>query len=398
MNQREIFLRHVAQTSDEPMLGADINITKASGSLLTDTNGKQYVDLISGISVSSIGHCHPKVVKAVKDQSEKYMHLMVYGEYNQKPQADYARLLCSLLPKTLDNVFFTTGGSEAVEGALKLAKRATGRKELIAFKNAYHGSTQGALSVMGNEYYKQSFRPLLPGIRFLEFNSVQALDEISSETAAVIIEPIQGEAGVRIGTKTFLKTLREKCDKHGVLLIFDEIQSGFGRTGTLFAFEHYQIVPDVLVIAKGMGGGLPIGAFVAPKSIMQKLSFDPVLGHINTFGGNALCLSAAKAALEVILEEKLEKRAVELEKVMLQGLQHPLIKEVRVFGALGAIEFSNEATCKKVIRLCIDKGIISDWFLFCPNAMRIAPPLNIETELLKKTIRILIEILNTLEP
>ena len=378
MNQRELFLKHVAQTSDTPLLGIDVNITKALGSKLYDANGKVYFDLISGISVSNIGHCHPKVVKAICDQSETYMHLMVYGEFNQKPQVDYAVKLTSFLPPTLNSVYFTTSGSEAVEGALKLAKRATGRTELISFKNAYHGSTHGALSVMGNESFKQSFRPLLPDVKHLEFNTVNELEQISHSTAAVIIEPIQGEAGVRAADVVFLKKLRSKCDELGVLLIFDEIQSGFGRTGRLFAFEKYGVVPDILLIAKGMGGGLPIGAFVASQQLMTCLTTNPVLGHINTFGGNAVCVAAAKATLEVIVEEKLSARAIEIEKTVKENLKHPLIKELRIHGALGAIEFHNETTNMRVIKRCIENGVITDWFLFCPTAMRIAPPLNIE--------------------
>jgi acetylornithine/succinyldiaminopimelate/putrescine aminotransferase len=383
MNQRELFLRHVAQTSDTPLLGFDMNIAKAEGSVLTDVNGKEYIDLISGISVSNVGHCHPSVLKAIHEQSHKFMHLMVYGEYNQSTQVNYARLLTGLLPEPLDTVYFTTGGSEAVEGAMKLAKRVTGRHEIISFKNAYHGSTQGALSVMGDEFFKNSFRPLLPGIKILEYNDLQALETISSETAAVIIEPIQGEAGVRKADKEFLKQLRKRCDEHCVLLIFDEIQTGFGRTGSLFAFEQFDISPDILLAAKGMGGGLPIGAFISSGKIMSCLTNDPVLGHINTFGGNAVCVAAAQAALEVIVKEELPQRAKKIEEIVRKNLKHKLIKEIRIHGALGAVDFGNEELNFKVIRSCIEQGVISDWFLFCPTAMRIAPPLVItEKELL----------------
>lgn len=375
MNQRELFLRHVAQTSDTPLLGIDLNIRKAEGVTLTDANGKTYLDLISGISVSSVGHCHPNVVKAIEEQSKKFMHLMVYGEYNQEPQVKYAETLTNLLPPILDSVYFTTGGSEAVEGAMKLAKRATGRTELISFKNAYHGSTQGALSLMGDEFFKNSFRPLLPGIKNLNFNSLDDLKEISTSTAAVIVEPVQGEAGVRIPDKNYLKELRAACDKNGALLIFDEIQTGFGRTGTLFAFEQTGVVPDVLLMAKAMGGGMPIGAFVASRKLMSTLSNNPVLGHINTFGGNAVCVSAAQAALEVLTDEKLCERAFQIEKLVIEHLKHPLIKEIRIKGALGAIDFKNEELNMKVIKACIENGIITDWFLFCPTAMRISPPL-----------------------
>lgn len=387
MNQRELFLRHVAQTSDLPLLGVDINIESAKGVTLNDKNGKKYIDLISGISVSSIGHCHPKVVEAIREQSEKFMHLMVYGEFNQSPQVKYATALTKLLPKQLDTVYFTTSGSEAVEGALKLAKRVTGRTELICFKNAYHGSTHGALSVMGDEYFKNSFRPLLPDVKILEFNSLESLKEIGRTTAAVIIEPIQGEAGVRKADEAFLHALRKVCDENCVLLIFDEIQTGFGRTGSLFHFEQYKaLIPDILVVAKGMGGGLPIGAFISSNRIMSCLTNNPVLGHINTFGGNALCVAAAKATLDVILDEKLSARAKEIEKLILKHLKHPLIKELRIHGALGAIDFLDEAINMRVIKACIEHGVISDWFLFCPTAMRIAPPLTITDQELLEAI------------
>ncbi len=378
MNQRELFLRHVAQTSDLPLLGVDVNIKEAKGVKLIDANGKEYIDLISGISVSNVGHCHPKVIKAINEQSQKFMHLMVYGEFNQSPQVQYAKQLTDLLPPQLNSVYFTTSGSEATEGTLKLAKRVTGRTEIICFKNAYHGSTHGALSVMGDEFFKNSFRPLLPDIKILEYNNLKELEQITSKTAAVIIEPIQGEAGVRKADKDFLKALRKKCDTHCALLIFDEIQSGFGRTGTLFAFEQVEVIPDVLLIAKGMGGGLPIGAFVSSTKLMGCLTNDPVLGHINTFGGNAVCVAAAKATLEVIIEEKLSARAKEIEKIIKENLQHKLIKELRVFGALGAVDYGSEELNMRIIKSCIEAGVITDWFLFCSTAMRIAPPLTIK--------------------
>jgi acetylornithine/succinyldiaminopimelate/putrescine aminotransferase len=377
MNQRELFLRHVAQTSDLPLLGVDVNIKEAKGVKLIDENGKEYIDLISGISVSNVGHCHPSVVSAINEQTQKFMHLMVYGEFNQSPQVKYAKMLTDLLPEKLNSVYYTTSGSEAAEGALKLAKRVTNRTEIICFKNAYHGSTHGALSVMGDEFFKNSFRPLLPDIKILELNNLKELEQISSKTAAVIIEPIQGEAGVREANKEFLKLLREKCDTHCALLIFDEIQTGFGRTGSLFAFEKFHVVPDILLVAKGMGGGLPIGAFISSNKLMGCLTNDPVLGHINTFGGNAVCVAAAKATLEVIVEEKLAARANQIEKIIKTHLLHALIKELRVFGALGAVEFETEALNMQVIKSCIQNGVITDWFLFCPTAMRIAPPLTI---------------------
>jgi len=389
MNQRELFLRHVAQTSELPLLGVDVNIKEAKGVMLYDQNGKEYIDLISGISVSNIGHCHPKVVHAIQEQSQKFMHLMVYGEFNQKPQTRYAKTLCDLLPPYLSSVYFTTGGSEAVEGALKLAKRATGKTEIFSFKSAYHGSTHGALSVMGDEYFKNSFRPLLPDIHFLELNNLKDLEKISAKTAAVVIEPIQGEAGVRKADHDFIKALKQKCDEHCALLIFDEIQTGFGRTGTLFAFEQYNIVPDVLLIAKGMGGGLPIGAFISSQKLMSTLTNNPVLGHINTFGGNAVCVAAAQACLDVICEDKLWLRAKEIEKLIRENLSHRLIKEIRIHGALGAIDFGDETLNMRVIKSCIEHGLITDWFLFCNTAMRISPPLTITNAELLKSIEII---------
>ena len=397
MNQRELFLRHVAQTSEIPMLGEDLNIAIAKGVKLTDVNGKIYTDLISGISVSNVGHCHPKVLEAIHHQSQKFMHLMVYGEFNQSPQVNYAKKLTDLLPQKLNSIYYTTSGSEAVEGALKLAKRSTGRTELICFKQAYHGSTHGALSVMGDEYFKTSFRPLLPDVRILEFNDLKALELISKKTAAVIIEPIQGEAGVIKANRDYIKNLRKICDDLGVILIFDEIQTGFGRTGNLFVFEEFDVVPDILLISKGMGGGLPIGAFVASTDLMSNLTKNPILGHINTFGGNALCVAAANACLEIIISENLCSRAKQIENIITTKLKHPLIKEIRIHGALGAIDFYNEVLNMRVIKSCIEKGIICDWFLFCPTAMRIAPPLIITDSELIEALNTIIEVLNTIE-
>jgi len=394
MNQRELFLRHVAQTSDSPMMGVDVDIVNAKGVMLKDKNGKNYFDLISGISVSNVGHCHPKVVAAIKAQAEQYMHLMVYGEFNQSPQVKYATLLSSYLPKELDSIYYTTSGGEAVEGALKLAKRATGKTEIVSFQNSYHGSTHGALSVMGDEYFKNSFRPLLPGIRILEFNNIKSLEEITTTTAAVIIEPIQGEAGIRKSDPEFLKHLRDVCDSTGTILIFDEIQTGFGRTGSLFSFQKYQVQPDILVVAKGMGGGLPVGAFIASQHLMQHLTNNPVLGHINTFGGNAVCVAAAHAVLEIIMDEHLAERAINIEKIIRENLKHPLIKEIRIQGALGAIDFFDEALNKHVIKSCVENGIISDWFLFCATAMRIAPPLTITDTELKDALALLTQVLD----
>lgn len=391
INHRHIFLHNVAQTSPTPLA---LEIVKAEGIYMADVNGKQYIDLISGISVSNLGHCHPKVVEAIQKQAQTYMHLMVYGEYVQYPQTLYAKLLSSLLPPQLNCIYFTNSGTEATEGALKLAKRVTGRSEIISFKNSYHGSTHGALSVMGNEEYKNSFRPLLPDVKQLEFNNFSQLEQISSKTACVIIEPIQGEAGVHIANAEYLKALRKKCDEHCVLLIFDEIQSGFGRTGTLFAFENYGVVPDVMLVAKGMGGGLPIGAFVASEKLMSCLTNNPVLGHITTFGGNAVCVAAAQATLEVLVDKKLYLRALEIEKVMKEVLVHPKIKEVRCVGALCAIEFEDTELNMKIISKCIEKGVITDWFLHCSTAMRLAPPLIISNKELRFALQQIIASIN----
>lgn len=387
VNHRNIFLHNVAQTSPTPL---GLEIVKAEGIHLIDVGGKRYVDLISGISVSNLGHCHPKVVAAINEQAKTYMHLMVYGEYVQHPQTQYAKLLTSLLPSSLNCIYYTNSGTEATEGALKLAKRVTGRSEIICFKNSYHGSTHGALSVMGNEEYKQSFRPLLPDVTQLEFNHFSQLNQITNKTACVIIEPIQGEAGIHKANTEFLKELRKKCDETCTLLIFDEIQSGFGRTGMLFAFENYNVTPDILLIAKGMGGGLPIGAFVASEKLMSCLTNNPVLGHITTFGGNAVCVAAAKATLEVIVEEKLYLRADEIEKIIIEMMVHPKIKEVRVAGALCAIEFGDTALNIDIINACIKEGVITDWFLHCPTAMRLAPPLIITNKELRAALEIIL--------
>lgn len=398
MNQRELFLRLVAQTSETPMMGVDVNILSAKNATLFGTDGKTFVDLISGISVSNIGHCHPKVVSAIKKQVSQFMHLMVFGEFNQTPQVKYAELLFKFLPPSLNNIYYTTSGSEAVEGAIKLAKRYTGRTNIIAFKNAYHGSTHGALSLMGDEFFKNAYRPLLPGIAHLEFNNLQVLDTINESTAAVIIEPIQGEAGVKKSNVAFLNALQQKCKETGTLLIFDEIQTGFGRTGNLFAFELYNVIPDILLLAKGMGGGLPIGAFIANRQIMQALTLNPPLGHINTFGGNAVTLAAAYATLEVITNKQLWRKAKRIEQTIRRELNHPLIKEIRIIGALGAIEFGDETIAKKINQRCLENGVITDWFLFCPTALRIAPPLTITSTELNKALKIIISLLNEVKP
>lgn len=389
-SQRELFLKHVAQTSPTP---AGLEIVSAKGVHLKDINGKEYTDLISGISVSNIGHCHPRVVAAIETQARLYMHLMVYGEYVQSPQVRLATELTKLLPPKLNSVYFVNSGSEATEGALKLAKRFTGRSEMISFHNCYHGSTHGALSMMGSELFKTNYRPLLPGTRQLAFNEDSGLDHITERTACVLVEPIQSEAGVMAARPDWLKKLRDRCQALGVLLVFDEVQTGFGRTGTFFAFEQYGIAPDILTLGKGMGGGMPAGAFVSSAEIMRNLTHTPVLGHMTTFGGHPVCCAAALASLEVIRDEKLDERARHIGETVKEKLVHPMIKEVRACGALIAVDFGNESANMEIIQKCIDSGVITDWFLFNPHSMRIAPPLTITDEELSMALRTIINVL-----
>lgn len=353
--------------------------------------GKAYIDLISGIGVSNLGHSNPYVVNAIKDQLDKYMHLMVYGEYVQTPQVRFAEKLVSLLPAHLQSVYFTNSGAEAVEGTLKLAKRFTGRYEVIACNNSYHGSTHGALSVMGNEEFKQAYRPLLPGVSFIRFNNPDDLELITDKTACVIIETVQGEAGIRVPDAAYLKALRHRCNETGTLLILDEIQAAFGRTGKLFAFEHFGIEPDILLLAKALGGGMPVGAFISSNQIMGVLKENPILGHITTFGGHPVCCAAGLAALEVLLNENLIAAVAEKEALFKRLLVHPAIKEVRGKGLMLAAEFESFELNKKIIDRCIENGVITDWFLHCSNSMRIAPPLIITPDEIEKACSVIIE-------
>ncbi len=388
---RQLFLANNAQTTDFPLL---LEIERAVGVYMYDVQGKPYIDLISGIGVSNLGHGNPYVIKAIKEQVDKYMHLMVYGEYVQTPQVRFAEKLVSLLPEHLDSVYFVNSGAEAVEGALKLAKRFTGRSQIIACHNSYHGSTQGALSVMGNEDYKQAYRPLLPGINFIRFNNVDDLHLITKQTACVIIETVQGEAGIRVPDKTYMQALRKRCMETGTLLILDEIQAAFGRTGKLFAFEHFDIVPDILVLAKALGGGMPIGAFIAPKELMSSLKENPILGHITTFGGHPVCCAAGLAAIEVLLSDNLIEQVDVKAALFRQLLVHPAIKEVRGKGLMLAVELENFELNKKIIDRCIENGVIVDWFLHCTNSMRIAPPLIIAPDEIRKACEVIIEAIN----
>ncbi len=372
LSHKQLFLLNTAQTSDFPRL---LEIEKAEGSYIYDTKGKKYLDLVSGFAVSNLGHRHPKVIDAIKNQLDKYLHLTVYGEFIQGPQVLFAQKIASVLPKNLSSIYFTNSGTEATEGALKLAKKATNRSHIVSFHNAYHGSTHGALSVMGNEYYKQAFRPLLPDISFIHLNSISDLEEITTKTAAVIIEAIQGEAGIRVPHLAFMKALREKCNQTGTLLIFDEIQTGFGRTGKLFAFEHFNVVPDILLLAKGMGGGMPIGAFISSKKIMDKLKDNPILGHITTFGGHPVSCAAGLATLNAIIEENLIDGISQKEQLFRSLLIHPKIKEVRGLGLMLSIQLDTFEQVESISKKCVEEGVIIDWFLHCDNALRIAPPL-----------------------
>ncbi|MFZ9661614.1 MAG: aspartate aminotransferase family protein [Chitinophagaceae bacterium] len=391
MTSRELFLRHVAQTSPNPLA---IEIIKAKGSEMWDNNGKRYIDLIGGISVCNLGHAHPSVIRSIQEQSEKYLHLMVYGEIIQAPQVQYASLLVNNLPASLNSVYFTNSGTEATEGAMKLAKRITGRTGILSFRQSYHGSTQGALSVMGDEYWKNAFRPLLPGIITADFNDPSALDFISDEIAMVIMETVQAERGVIMPEKSWIKAIRDKCSEHGVLLVLDEIQVGFGRTGTLWGFQQYDIVPDILLLGKAIGGGMPLGAFISDKKWMDQLTGNPILGHITTFGGHPVCCAAGMAAFNCLLDESLWKQVETKALRFKNALHHPRIKAVRSSGLLMALEFSDFAENKKIIDRCISKGVFTDWFLFASNCMRIAPPLNISDTLIDESCQVIMEVLD----
>jgi acetylornithine/N-succinyldiaminopimelate aminotransferase len=377
MSNRNLFLQHVGQTSEAPLA---LEIVKAEGCKLFDVNGKEYIDLIGGISVCNVGHRHPKVIEAIKKQLDDYLHIMVYGELVQSPQVQYASLLTQHLPASLNSVFFTASGSEATEGAMKLAKRYSNRTQIISFKNSYHGSTQGALSIMGDEYWRNAFRPLLPDTMQLNYNSFEDLENITERTACVIAETVQAEAGVLVPQNNWLKALREKCTATGTLLVLDEIQCGFGRNGSLWAFEQFNVVPDILLLGKALGGGMPLGAFIADKKIMDSLSHHPVLGHINTFGGHPVCCAAGLAAFKVLLDEKLIDGVKEKEALFISLLQHPKIKTVRSCGLMMAVEFENFDTNKKIIDALISAGVFTDWFLFASNCLRIVPPLVISNE------------------
>jgi len=377
---RQLFLQHLAQTSPEPF---SLEIERAEGVYMYATDGKKHLDLIAGVSVSNVGHRHPKVVEAIKNQVDKYMHLMVYGEYIQSPQVSLATKLVEILPSKVDSVYLVNSGSEAIDGAMKLAKRFTGRSEFIAFKNAYHGGTHGALSLMSDDTFTQAFRPLLPGINFLDYNNIDQLDLISDKIAGVVVESIQGESGIIPAKQEFMTKLRSRCTETGTLLIIDEVQTGFGRTGKFFGYENYGIEPDIVCMAKGMGGGMPIGAFAAPKYIMDCLQANPVLGHITTFGGHPVSCVAAEASLEILAEKGLIEEVSRKGELLLSILKHDEIKSIRGLGLFYSVELESFDKINKFIQLGAELGYATDWFLFCDTRFRIAPPLTITDEELK---------------
>lgn len=392
MTNRQLFLNQIGQTSDSPLA---LEIVKAEGCKMWDIDGNVYIDLIGGISVCNVGHRHPKVIEAIKAQLDDYLHIMVYGELVQSPQTQYAKLLTDNLPASLNSVFFTASGTEATEGAMKLSKRFTGRTQIVAFKNSYHGSTQGSLSIIGDEYWRNAFRPLLPGVLHLNFNSFDDLDSITEQTACVIAETIQAEAGVIVPRNNWLKALKKKCDDTGALLVLDEIQCGFGRNGTLWAFEQFGIVPDILLLGKALGGGMPLGAFIAGKKIMDCLTNNPVLGHINTFGGHPVCCAAGLAAMQVLLDEKLIDSVKEKEQLFFSLLSHSKIKTIRSRGLMIAVEFENTKENKRIIKALIETGIFTDWFLFAPQCLRIVPPLTISDTEIREACTAIIKVLNS---
>lgn len=394
---RKQFLAHVGQTSPSPML---VEVERAEGSFFYTPEGRRYYDLVAGVSVSNVGHANREVVRAVQEQAARYMHVMVYGELVEAPQVRYAARIASLLPGGLESVYFVNSGAEAVEGALKLAKRFTGRTELISMRRAYHGSTHGSMSMMGapeGEEWKGAFRPLLPDVQAIEFNDPAQLERITRRTACVLVEPVQGEAGVRVPRPGYLEALRRRCDEVGALLVFDEIQTGLGRTGELFAMQKYGVVPDIVCLAKAFGGGMPLGAFIARYEIMDTLQSNPTLGHITTFGGHPVCCAAGLAALEYLLDhhvvEQVEAKGALYEE-LLQG--HPAVREIRRSGLLLAVELGSSERLYRIMELFKQAGIMSDWFLFCDTAFRISPPLTISEEEVRDSARIILECLDRL--
>ena len=388
LSNRQLFLRHLGQTSGAPLM---LEIERADGVYLHSPSGQKYLDLVSGVSVSNLGHGHPAIVNAVKSQVEKHMHLMVYGEFVQSPQVNYATWLTNHLPAELDTVYFVNSGSEAIEGAMKLAKRASGRHEIVAFKNAYHGSTHGALSILGDELLQSGFLPLLPGISHINFNSEEDLIHITEKTAAVVVEPIQAEAGIIEPEDEFLQKLRKRCDETGSMLIFDEIQTGFGRTGKLFAFEHYDSIPDIVCFAKSFGGGMPLGAFVSSADIMKTLTFNPPLGHITTFGGHPVSCASGLAAQKYLVENDLIDHSNKMSNIYREIMLHKGIKNIRGKGLFLAVVLNENVSLQKFMTSAFENGLILDQFLFCKNAFRISPPLIIEESDVRLSAKLLID-------
>ena len=391
ITNRQLFFQHLAQTSDKPI---GIEVASANGVYIHDTEGKAFIDMIAGFSVCNIGHSHPAVIKAIQEQVEKYMHVIVYGEFVQAPQVQYAKALTSLLPENLQSVYFTNSGAEATEGAMKLAKRVTGRTKIVAFEGAYHGSTQGALSVMGDEYFRNAFRPLLPDILHLRYNNFEDIELVDATVACVMVELVQAETGITPANKEWVLALKNKCESLCALLIVDEIQSGFGRTGTLFAFEQYGFVPDVLLVGKALGGGLPLGAFIADTKMMSTLTQHPVLGHITTFGGNPVSCAAGNAALTILQDSGWIEAVKEKENYLITHLHHPAILHRNHAGLWMSLQFESATLTKKIAAACIANGIITDWFLFAEDRIRIAPPLSITIDELIIAIEKIIKSIN----
>lgn len=389
----EDFFKYQAQTTPHPLA---MKISHAEGSYIYDTNKKAYLDFVAGVSACSLGHKHPKVIQAIKAQLDRYLHVMVYGEYIQQPAVELAKLLATHLPKSLEKTYLTNSGTEAIEGALKLARRVTGRSEIISANHAYHGNTMGSMSVMGYEERKRAFRPLLPDVRFINFNATEELSKITTNTAAVILETIQGGAGFIEPKDDYLKKVRERCDAVGALLILDEIQPGFGRTGTLFGFEHYNCIPDILVTGKGLGGGMPIGAFTSSANYMDQLQDQPKLGHITTFGGHPVIAAAALATVKEITESDLIAQTLEKEQLIREHLQHPLISEIRGRGLMLAAILPSADITNEVILKCQNEGLILFWLLFEPCAIRITPPLTISNEEIIKGCHIITQVLDSI--
>jgi len=391
LDPKSSFFNHVAQTSDAPM---GLVVKRAEGPFIFTSDGKRYVDFISGIAVSSLGHRHPAVLEAVRNQLDKHLHVMVYGEFIQEPQSAYAELLTSALPADLDRVYFVNSGTEAVEGALKLAKKHTGRHRFVAFRHGYHGDTHGSLSVTGRDIYRNPYEPLLPGVDFLAFNDATALDAIDAKTAAVILEPIQGEGGILPAEKEWLQEVRERCSAAGCLLIFDEIQTGFFRTGSLFAFQQYGVIPDILCLAKAMAGGMPMGAFVSSSEIFEAFKHDPPLNHVTTFGGHPVSCAAALATLRELLEGEYGERARTIEHAVKTTLKHKAVEEVRGRGAMLGMELADRERTEKVVAECLERGIILGWTLHSDTLVRLAPPLNIDRSLLDETLSTILDVLD----